>query len=222
MTNSKYGESANPSDPAWTYMLDADPIHTFNDAQKMAWVRGRLEKTLLVPLRDAEIRTRFGREPIPAYDLNLGMMTLACCAVEALGRFLLGGSKSQKCDACGQSSETPSASKCFREFVKEYMSSYYGMSRPLYGSYRCGLAHSLAIRDGSLASSLGMEYVKGNSTSPHLVDYDRFIKDLDTGIDRYFNDLRNSPDLRADFLRHWNREYGFWCKLSRLKSGQAS
>src|SRR5262245_32854069 len=108
--------------PEWTFTLDLDPIHTFDDNQKIDWMEGRIEKMLLVPLRDPKVRARFNQEPDRPYDLNLGLMTLACCAIEALGRFLLGGSETTKCTTCGATNEEPSAGECFREFIKLYVS----------------------------------------------------------------------------------------------------
>jgi hypothetical protein len=215
MAAGEEGVQMEHSRPEWTFTLDHDPIHTFDDDAKIAWLQGRVEKMLLVPLRDAHIRTRFNQEPKPAYDLNLGLMTLACCAIEALGRFLLGGSKKTVCPTCENRNEEPSAAKCFREFIRTYVADYKPVAQPLYESFRCALAHSFAIRDGCLSHSLGRPFLKGSKSTPHRIDFDRFIAGVVAGISRYFSDLRSCADLRENFIKHWNSEYGFWVLTSK-------
>jgi hypothetical protein len=66
-------DGAQPGGPqaVWTYTLDQDPIHTFDDDQKITWMQGRVERMLLVAFRDPKVRVRFNQEPQQPYDLNL-------------------------------------------------------------------------------------------------------------------------------------------------------
>lgn len=213
-------DGAQPGGPqaVWTYTLDQDPIHTFDDDQKITWMQGRVERMLLVAFRDPKVRVRFNQEPQQPYDLNLGLMTLACCAIEALGRFLHGGSVSNPCKQCGSPREEPGAGKCFRDFICRYVPTYKPLAGPLYGSFRCALAHSFAIRDGGLTHDLGEPFLQGDAkTTPHQIDFDRFIRDVDAGIRNYFDDLRGDSGLRANFLKHWNNDYAFWIRWWKNK-----
>ena len=171
---------------------------------------------LLTAIREPKKRSRFKRKTSPEYDLNLGIMTLVCCAVEALGRFHSGGTKTTACPTCGARQEEPSSGQCFRNFIEAYVPDYKPFSSVLYGEFRSALAHTFAIRKGGITQELGEPFTKGNGKStPHRVDFDRFIEAVDKGVDAYFEALRRDSDLRTRFLNYWDRGYKFWVHASR-------
>src|SRR5438309_8773742 len=76
----------------FTYYSGLDNLSGISDADKITWFRGKLEKVVNRPLR--EVRT-LGPTNEAVWDLNLGVVTIICSAIEALGSFYSPGAKDQ-------------------------------------------------------------------------------------------------------------------------------
>ena len=67
-----------------TYYSGLDNLSGISDADKIAWFRGRLDKVVQRPLR--EVRA-LGQVNEAIWDLNLGVVTIICSAIDPDFRF---------------------------------------------------------------------------------------------------------------------------------------
>jgi uncharacterized protein with PIN domain len=87
-----------------SYLLGFDPLHRLSDDEKIAYIEERTTRMVLEAARNARVRAL--GEPLEEgrrIDSNLGLMTLICCSIEALGHFLAGRTPEMKrCETCNQ------------------------------------------------------------------------------------------------------------------------
>jgi len=67
-----------------TFYSGIDDLSSMSPTEKADWLRRRFETVVINPLREVE---RLGRSNQAIWDLNLGVVTIICAAIEALGSF---------------------------------------------------------------------------------------------------------------------------------------
>jgi hypothetical protein len=176
-----------------TYYSGLDDVSSMSVGDKLAWFEGRFEKIVSRPLR--EVR-QLGPSNEALWDLNLGVVTIICSAIEALGSFFQPGVN----DAVA-----------FRAFVIEFMNPKYreqsqDRSRTyaeiLYGQFRCGLAHGFSIEGHEIATRPS-EYIfdDGGYIS---IDLWTLLEDLEQAFREYVSRVRSDPAVQSDFERRFN------------------
>lgn len=171
-----------------------DDLSGLTPVDKSRWLRGRFEKVVVKPLRAIK---RIGAKDEAVWDLNLGVVSIICSAIEALGSFY-------RPDLTDHES--------FREFVYDFMAPEYQQAVPgltrtigdvLYGDFRCGLSHGFTIEGHEIATRPS-RYIK--ATSGYVsIDLWSLFDDLCRAFGRYITAVGTDPDTRARFLVRFDR-----------------
>ncbi|SRR6266496_1589056 len=178
----------------FTYYSGLDNPSGISDADKIAWFRGRLEKVVHRPLR--EVRA-LGATNEAIWDLNLGVVTIICSVIEALGSFYSPDVKDH--DA-------------FIRFVTDFMDPVYGQTSAksgrsyaeiLYGQFRCGLAHGLSIEGHEVATRPATYILDQNGYVS--IDLWNLFDDVERASNEYLVRLESDTSTRADFLKRFDR-----------------
>ena len=185
---------------ALSFLPERDDLARLTDEEKIDWLEGRVHRILITPLREMR---RLGRgagrvaEPAGAF-WNLAIVTLICSGIEALGHHLH-----------GRKAVRSGSVRDFQEFVETFMSDYAPVKNEIYGDFRCGLAHSLVTRRGSIEEKLGRPFLKDRRGHLRL-DLDRFFQGFVVAVESYFMALRESADLRRRFADRFDASNRFW------------
>ncbi len=185
---------------AWSFLPERDDLSGLGDEEKVEWLEGRVHRILITPLREMR---RLGRPgaltPEAAGGFwNLAIVTLICSGIEALGHHLH-----------GRKAVRSGSVRDFQEFIDTYMPDYGPAKEQIYGDFRCGLAHSLVTRRGSIEEKLGRPFVRDRRGHLRL-DLDRFFQAFVVGVENYFAALRENADLRRRFVDRFDASNRFW------------
>jgi hypothetical protein len=185
---------------AWTFLPERDDLAVLGDEEKVEWLEGRVHRILITPLREMRRLGRAGAlTPEAAGGFwNLAIVTLICSGIEALGHHLH-----------GRKAVRSGSVRDFQEFIDTYMSDYGPAKEQIYGDFRCGLAHSLVTRRGSIEEKLGRPFVRDRRGHLRL-DLDRFFQAFVVGVENYFAALRENADLRRRFVDRFDASNRFW------------
>lgn len=186
---------------AWTFLPERDDLSALAGEEKVEWLEGRIHRILITPLREMR---RLGRgvprgdgDPASAF-WNLAIVTLICSGIEALGHHLH-----------GRKAVRSGSVRDFQEFIDTYMPDYAPVKEEIYGDFRCGLAHSLVTRRGSVEERLGRPYLRDRRGHLRL-DLDRLFQAFVAAVEGYFVALRERPDLRDRFVERFDASNRFW------------
>ena len=182
---------------SFTYLADYDDLTSLKNDEKIDWVRKRINKVFLKPVNRFKISNNT--------DLALGVMTLICCAIEALGHFRNG--RTDKNRVKGQDE------KDFKLFIKEYMPEASRIGRYLYYYFRCGLAHAFVIERGSIEGEIKSLYEREKRKRVfYRVNPWKLFDLLEKAIENYFNNLgqKGRKRLRKNFRNRFEYSYKFW------------
>jgi hypothetical protein len=177
-----------------TFYAGLDDLSGFSDAQKIAWFRVRLEKVVFRPLR--EVRA-LGPTNDAIWDLNLGVVTIICSAVEAMGSFYSPGIRDQ--DA-------------FIRWVTDFMDPIYRQASAasgrsyadiLYGQFRCGLAHGLSIEGHEIATRPGTYLLDQNGYVS--IDLWTLFEDAVTASERYLATVEADTSMQKEFIKRFDQ-----------------
>jgi len=166
------------------------------DEEKIAWLEGRINQVLIKPIEELK---KIWHDNPEIRSLNLGVMTLLCCGIEALSNFYL-----QK----GESG------KKFKKFIERYMSSEFRKKDPLgkkyssilWDEFRCGLTHSFSIEKGGILEGTS-QYVRFDDTKGLGIDLWCFFDDVKKAISSYMLDVKREQQtniVRQNFLIRFN------------------
>ena len=183
---------------AWTFWTDYDgnALNTVPQPQQQQvwadWLEERVNRTVLAPLRkikDEDI------QPAGVSSSALLVFSVSiCCAIEAMGKYLCGATKSSGI----------LNNERFKCFVRKYMNSDYNtetLDAKLYSDYlwddfRNALAHGFAIARGKFEQSGNQDYfVKSTDSMGHYVlslNWDKLFSDFERACKHYFNDVRKA------------------------------
>lgn len=176
-----------------TYYSGLDDLASMSAEQKIAWFNGRFEKVVVRPLRAVK---SIGRDNPDIWDLNLGVVTIICCAIEALGGFYAPNKKDRV---------------AFDQFVCDFMNAKFretpaGQKRRyaqiLYDQFRSGLAHGFSIVGHEIATR-PTEYVVDDNGYVSI-DLWTLFEDMEAGCHRYLDVVRSDDDSRANFLKQFD------------------
>lgn len=182
------------------YRYSAELSELNTEEEKISWFEGRVNQILINPLE--ELRHIWqGNTNIQC--LNLGVMTLLCCGIEALSTFYL-----QK----GESG------KKFKKFSEHYMSSDFKKTDPegkkysshLWDDFRCGLAHGFSIEKGGILEETD-RYIRFDDEKGLGIDLWHFFEDFKRAFKAYINDLRKAEKgsmIVTNFLARFNQIFG--------------
>ncbi|HXH28732.1 MAG TPA: hypothetical protein VNL37_06780 [Candidatus Polarisedimenticolia bacterium] len=185
---------------AWSFLPERDDLSRLSDDAKIDWLEGRVHRILIGPLREMRRMARGaptgGAESAAFW--NLGIVTLICSGIEALGHHLH-----------GRKAVRSGSVRDFQEFIDAFMPDYGPVKEAIYGDFRCGLAHSLVTRRGSIEEKLGRPYLRDRRGHLRL-DLDRFFQAFVVAVERYFVAVRETPDLGRRLAERFDASNRFW------------
>jgi hypothetical protein len=195
---------------SWTFLPERDDLSRLSDDEKIDWLEGRIHRILIMPVREMRRVGRAAQRGLPdppASHWNLAIATLICSGIEALGHHLH-----------GRKAVRSGSVRDFRGFIDAYMPEFSAVKEEIYGDFRCGLAHSLVTRRGSIEERLSRPFVRDRKG--HLrIDLDRFFQCFVTAVESYFITVREDLDLRQRFLDRFNASNRFWIER-RARGGR--
>ncbi len=170
-----------------------DDLSSMSESEKIAWFKSRFEKVVVRPLRAVRV---IGVDNPDIWDLNLGVVTIICCAIEAVGSF-----------------HTPKEPDriAFDRFVSEFMDPMFrkgpaGRTRTyaqiLYDQFRSGLAHGFSIVGHEVATRPNEYIVDDNGYVS--VDLWTLFEDMERGVGRYLDAVASDEHARARFIRRFD------------------
>lgn len=180
-----------------TYLADYDDLSNRSVDEKIDWLHKRVAKIFVTPVQ------RFISSD--NHDLAIGVMTLICCAIEALGHFKNGRIDKNKFKG--------SDKEDFQEFICKYTPKASTISDELYEHFRCGLAHAFVIEKGGIEGEIEGLYKKEKRKETfYEINPWKLFKLLENGIEKYFKDLRDQQrtQLRENFLNRFDYSFKFW------------
>ena len=186
---------------SWTFLPERDDLSRLTDDEKIDWLEGRIHRILVMPLREMRRHGRAsqrgaGEDSISYW--NLSIVTLICSGIEALGHHLH-----------GRKAVRSGSVRDFGEFIDAYMPEYSPVKEQVYGDFRCGLAHSLVTRRGSIEERLARPYSRDRRGHLRL-DLDRFFQGFVVAVENYFVNVRENSDLRQRFADRFDAANRFW------------
>jgi hypothetical protein len=96
---------------------------------------------------------------------------------------------------------TDSVGQRFKQFVKDYLPGYH--PDELYQDLRNKLVHNYSVGEYyGLTRKAPKLHLQEENGIIHL-NLENFIADLKTALDRYFAELRKSPDIKQNALRQY-------------------
>ena len=176
-----------------TYYSGLDDLSSMSEPEKIAWFKGRFEKVVVRPLRAVRA---IGVDNPDIWDLNLGIVTIICCAIEAVASFYAPKEKDRI---------------AFDRFVSEFMDPMFrkrpaGRNRTyaqiLYDQFRSGLAHGFSIVGHEVATR-PTEYIVDDKGYVS-VDLWTLFEDMERGVGRYLEAVASDGDAKANFLRRFD------------------
>lgn len=182
-----------------TYLADHDDLSNRTIDEKIEWLHNRVMKIFVAPVK------RFISND--NHDLAIGVITLICCAIEALGHFKNG--RTDKNKFRGSDKED------FQEFICKYTPKANTISVELYEYFRCGLAHAFVIERGGIEGEVDDLYKKVKRKQDfYEVNPWKLFELLENGIKKYFENLKDKSrtQLREDFLKRFDYSFDFWIK----------
>jgi hypothetical protein len=142
------------------------------------WFEQRVLFILIDPIEEIfkkENKQKFDNEN---FTIFLGITTLVCCGIEALGGFYKG-------KATGNN---------FKKFVRDYMCPEYKRDKrkleTLHNYFRCGLAHGFCIKQGGI--HWGGQYFLEDGDLGLQIDITELFKDFKQAFFRYLTDLKTA------------------------------
>lgn len=160
------------------------------------WFKQRVLFILIDPIEEIlkpENKKKFDNEN---FTIFLGITTLICCGIEAMGGFYKGYA----------------TSKNFKIFVKSYMDAAYRKDEKkleaLHNHFRCGLAHGFCIKQGGI--KWRGTYFSEHKTLGLLINILKLFKDFKHGFLRYINDVekaRAHSVIKKDFLKRFEHVF---------------
>ena len=177
-----------------TYYSGLDDVSGKSPEEKVRWFEGRFSKIVVGPLE--EVR-KLGKENQRIWDLNLGVVTIICSAIEALSTFYARR-------VYGDQAK-------FERFVEEFMDPTYKQVSPengvkystiLYGKFRCGLAHGMSI-EGHEVATRPAKYVYDNRGYVSI-DLWSLFDDLRRAFGAYLARISTDEDVKRDFLARFD------------------
>lgn len=182
-----------------TYLADYDDLSDRTIDEKIEWLHKRITKIFIAPI-DRFIKS-------DNHDLAIGVMTLICCAIEALGHFKNGRTDKNKFKG--------SDKEDFRKFISEYIPEAGIISSKLYKYFRSGLAHAFVIEKGGIEGEIEGLYKKERRKQVfYEVNPWKLFELLKNGTENYFKNLKdkNRTKLRKNFKNRFDYSFKFWIK----------
>ncbi len=181
---------------------DRDRLRCCDHDQKINWFKERVQMVLIRPLEHIVTSDIMLGRPNSSALLIVGVAI--CCAIEAMGRFILNGRPDRE------------NKDCFKAFAHKYMSPDLELKRIgrrrtsystlLWRDFRNGIAHGFTVKHGGFFGSkvgpyFNVDRVDGRDVLK--VNPYRFYADFRQGFDKYLRALRNAgtnDPLRVNFL----------------------
>jgi hypothetical protein len=166
--------------------------------QKIIWLRRRLNLTLIKPLK----YVYRGVSRSSQQSALLILATIICCAIEAMGKFYIGGRGDNH--------------SRFNGFLRGFMHSDF-MSHSIQGMkygdilwyyFRNGLAHGFAICHGGFEYQDSYFSVKINGLKETLlIDPKNFLDDFLNGVKKYLDALHKSSPTKDKVARDFEKVF---------------
>ena len=176
-----------------TYYSGLDDLSSMSESDKIAWFSGRFEKVIVRPLRAVRLLGPVNPE---IWDLNLGVVTIVCSAIQALSSFYSPRQKDRV---------------AFVRFVNDFMNPKFQeqaacrtrtYAQILYDQFRSGLAHGFSIVGHEVATR-PTEYIV-DDRGYVSIDLWTLFEDLERAFVRYLGALNSDEATRVDFLRRFD------------------
>lgn len=145
---------------------------------------------LINPVEEVfKIKNAFDNEN---FTIFLGVVTIICCGIEALGGFYKGEAKGEH----------------FKDFVIDYMHPAYKKDRnklvALRDNFRNGLAHGFCIKRGGF--SWGKKYFTEHKALGLLISIDELFEDFKKAFLKYINDLENE-NKNSEMVKNFKKRF---------------
>jgi len=185
---------------------DRPRLASLTKSQEIRYFQARVQRTVIAPLKRMCVDDRRGwkrESPLLCFG------TCICCAIEALGKFYTGR-------LVGHVSRSN-----FEAFVQTYMnpgwlSNRFGADRyvdHLWVSFRNGLAHGLAIKQGGFEYQRVAFQVKLVGGVQQLeVDPARLFHDFRRGFATFVRDLRGAGQLDPLYVKFHDAFVGVYVR----------
>lgn len=178
-----------------TYYSGLDDLSKASVPTKIAWFRHRFRKVVVRPLMAVK---RIGLRDEAIWDLNLGVVTIICSAIEALGSFYSPSVKDKK---------------AFNDFVTAFMDPIYQQKSAngstfadiLYGQFRCGMAHGFTIEGHEVATRPGQYVVDDDGYVS--IDLWSLFNDMRRAFDRFISKVESDKSVRARFIARFDKMF---------------
>ena len=176
-------------------------LPSLTDNQRIDYFEKRLNLVLLVPLEHMyrDLMKKGNRRSSPL----LCFSTCICCAIEGLGKFSTGKTRSN------------GAGKRFRAFVASFMDPQFSNKKfnskryvdLLWDDFRNGLAHGFTIKHGGFEHCASYFQEKPIDGFKQLeIDPTHFFEDFKQAISEYLKRLRASS-LSDTVRKHFNKAF---------------
>jgi hypothetical protein len=173
----------------FTYYSGIDDLLPMSPEQKIRWFRRRFSKVIVRPLQ-AVARIGINKEAI--WDLNLGVVTIICQAIEALGSFNAPGVKDHI---------------AFDNFVSTFMHADFRKktvngetyAEILYGKFRCGLAHGFSI-EGHEITTRPSQFIEEDANGHLSIDLWTLFRELRNAFEAFMQQVETNKSAKKRFI----------------------
>ena len=187
-----------------TFYPDYDDLTRLTTTgEKVAWLEGRVRKTLLRPLRRIQVL----RKRAEAVDVHLIVVYSICGGIESLSHFYRGGK--------GRGH--------FVEFCHRYLPAFRRRDRHgrsyatlLYDNFRSSLSHGFCIEQGRLEP--GARHGRLDGRYGLEIDPWVLLRELETALARYLEDVREDEELQESFEKRFNSVFRHWIRMSERRA----
>lgn len=178
----------------YTFFIDYDRAQlSMYQEDWMEWFRQRVLFILIDPIEEILKNENVKKFDNENFTLYIGILTLICCGIEAMGGFYKGQTNG----------------KNFKHFAEDYMDPIYKEDKNkleiLHDYFRCGLAHGFCIKQGGMY--WGAEYFVEDKEFGLQLSIRKLFKDFKQAFLKYIDGLKKAnknSSIYKNFHKRFN------------------